>query len=387
MSRVADHRPIPVLRLQEAAEPAPPLAQKGADAARRFGACLRLPEDAKAPLEAVSDGVAAHAVNKLVVLDQAGRIETADVDKRAAPEARERAGDEEQALDLHPRIAREEVANVFIGLEPLQAASGERRLADRGDDSRDRRELGFGGEGAAHDADGLRIEQRVGIDGEKDVANAPHDGGVERSRLAAMRQAQPGERGMNGARRAQLAELRRDEAVALGEELRRRVDRAVVGNDDRVRRIRLRQQRRDRRRQHLRLVVRRDDDADAAAGARLRVELRPKEAPHVPADEALEQRVVSDVGDADRPGEQTALNECENEECDLGEENGRMDRNAAPGRRRRRQARRCEREGRRERIGQEEVRCRRADRETTQKTRSRTPADCAPHAKFRPGVK
>src|SRR5664279_4167163 len=135
MPLVANHGAIPVLRLQEAAEPAAPLAQEGADASRRLGSRLGAAEDAKAPVEPAVDRVATHAVDELVVFDEAGRIEAADADHRAAPKAREGARDEEQAADLHPRKAREEVADVFVGLEPFEAAAGERWLADRRDDT------------------------------------------------------------------------------------------------------------------------------------------------------------------------------------------------------------------------------------------------------------
>ncbi len=151
---IANHRAVPVLHLQKAAEPATPLAQEGADAAGRLGASLRVAEDAKAPVEAAVDGAAAQSMDELVVLDQAGRVEAADGDHRAAAKASERARDEEQALDLHPRVARQKVADVLVGLEPLETAAGERVPAHRRDDASDGDERGLGGEGAAHRADG-----------------------------------------------------------------------------------------------------------------------------------------------------------------------------------------------------------------------------------------
>ena len=73
-----------------------------------------------------------HAVDELVVLDQAGGIEAAHVDHRLAPEAREGARDEQQPVDLHPRVAGQEVADVLVGLEPLEGAAAERCRGTRG---------------------------------------------------------------------------------------------------------------------------------------------------------------------------------------------------------------------------------------------------------------
>lgn len=53
-------------------------------------------------------------------------------------------------------------------------------------------------------------------------------------------------------------------------------------------------------------------------------------APGVPADEALQHRVVGDVGDADRPCQHAAIHEREDEQRDPGDQNGSVDDDAAP---------------------------------------------------------
>src|ERR1700727_2894226 len=75
---VADHAAIPVLRLQKAGEPAPPLTQKTGQCAWRIGARLGAADHAHIPVQTAIEGVAAQPVNQLIVLDQAIRIDAAD---------------------------------------------------------------------------------------------------------------------------------------------------------------------------------------------------------------------------------------------------------------------------------------------------------------------
>ncbi len=88
-----------MLRLEEAAEPAPALAQEGERAGGRVGAAKRGADDAHRPVEPGVDGVAMEPVDQLVILDHALGIEAADRDHRLAPEPGERARDQEQAVE------------------------------------------------------------------------------------------------------------------------------------------------------------------------------------------------------------------------------------------------------------------------------------------------
>ena len=155
--------------VQEPTEPAPPLTQQRRHRSRRLGAGLRVAEDAEAPIQAALTGVAVHAMDQLVVLDEADVIEPADIDDGAPPKPRKSPGDQLQAVDAHPRVPAEEIANVLVSLKPLQHPARQRRPTNRCDDPGNTGQFGFTGKGLAHSTNGLRFRDGVGVDGQHDV--------------------------------------------------------------------------------------------------------------------------------------------------------------------------------------------------------------------------
>ena len=128
---IADHVAVPVLRLQEACEPAPALAQKRGHTGRRVRAGPAGAQHFGVPGLPRHCGVAQQAVDQLVILHQAIRVETAHLNHGRPPEAGERAANQQQPVSAHPGVTRQEIADIFIGLEPLQHAAVGRVAAHR----------------------------------------------------------------------------------------------------------------------------------------------------------------------------------------------------------------------------------------------------------------
>ena len=128
------------------------------------------------------------AVDQLVILDQAIGIEPADLDHCPGPKRCERARYQQQAVDLLPRVPRQEVADIFIGLEPFEQPTRQARPAHRADHPGRRDEFRLGGERSAHRCDRAGFEQRIGIDRDDDILSDMQDCRVERARLAAVRE-------------------------------------------------------------------------------------------------------------------------------------------------------------------------------------------------------
>ncbi len=129
-------------------------------------------------------------VRHFVILDEAARIKSPDLQKRIAAIGAERAGDQQQGARAHPGEARDHVADVFVGLKKLQRAARRRRLADRNEDAAGRDEFRMGGEGVGDGLQRSGFEMRIRVERDDDVLARLHQGGVERLRLAARRERQ-----------------------------------------------------------------------------------------------------------------------------------------------------------------------------------------------------
>ena len=103
VARFADHVAVPVLRLQEAGEPAPPLAQERGERGRRVGVGEGAAEDSHLGALAARARLAVQAVDEFVILDQAARIEAADLAHRVGAEGGEGAGDQQQRIRARTR--------------------------------------------------------------------------------------------------------------------------------------------------------------------------------------------------------------------------------------------------------------------------------------------
>jgi len=135
--------------------------------------------------------VPVQAVDQLVVFHQAVAIEAAHGEHGFAPEAREGTRHQQQAVELRPGVARQEVADVLVGLEPLEDAAAPVLAADRGDDAGGGDQMGVLGEGLSHRSDRLGRQQGVAVHRQHDVGLHGAQGLVECAGLAAMGQAQP----------------------------------------------------------------------------------------------------------------------------------------------------------------------------------------------------
>jgi hypothetical protein len=146
------------------------------------------------------------------------------------------------------------------------------------------------------------------------------DRGVQRARLAAMRQAQPVEVRITRARRAQFAERGYCEAEAGRQQCLSAVGGTVVGNHDLRGTVDLFEQRRQRDRKYGRLVMRRNDDAHLgqAPSARRRVRRHhaTRERPRLHRDEEQQQRVIEHVRNTGRPCDHPVQKERSREQQD-----------------------------------------------------------------------
>ena len=297
------HISVPMLRLQEPTEPAPPLPQERHRAGRRIGPRERAADDANGPVTLMVDRMAVQPVDQLIILDHAIGIEPADLDHRRAPERRERARNQQQAVEPLPRMARQEIADIFVGLKPFEEAPLQIRPADRREHTgcRDQRRLGR--ERRAHRRDRAGFEQRVGIDRQHHFGIDQHHRRIERARLATVTQPQPAQRRQRGRGIADRAIRRRLQPVAPRHHLGRRIARSVIGDQDQIGRRVLSAQPFDRGGDHARLVMRRDDHAEAGRDAWgwLRCQAQIAD---VPRGEQQQRGVVQDIGDPDRPHRQ-----------------------------------------------------------------------------------
>ena len=188
VAAAADHVAVPVLGLQEPAEPAAPLSQEGTDGRGCVGAGACAADDRRVPVKAVQDAIASEAMDQFVVFDEAVRVEAAHQHHGTAPESRKGPRYEQQAMQLRPGVARQEVAHVFVGLErrekpPRQGGAADRtEHARRGHEGRARRK------GAADGRDGVRLEQGVGVKRHHQFGLDRGDGAVERHGFAAVRE-------------------------------------------------------------------------------------------------------------------------------------------------------------------------------------------------------
>ena len=156
-------------------------------------------------------------MDQLVVLNHAGRVKPADRQHRLAPEARERAGDEQQRVHLVPGVARQEVADIFVSLEEFEEAARNGFAADGRQHPGRRDERFVDHESVSHRPAGAGVQQRIAVDREDKLGVRREQGGVEGAGLASVWQAQPAQGGMRGARAARRAECGRRKPVIAGE--------------------------------------------------------------------------------------------------------------------------------------------------------------------------
>ena len=252
------------------------------------------------------------------------------------PKTCERARNQQPAVDLHPRVAGQKVADVFVGLKPLEDAALNGAAAQRRDDAGDARQFGFGGKRLAHCGDRMALEQRVGVNGETHRRLYLDDGRVERGCLASLREAQPVQRRMHRARCAQGAEFGCDDAVSIAHQIGRCVVRTIVGDHDASGRVGLLEKRLERHGQHGGFVAGGQDDGhcDPIAMRRGGPSRRPRshQRPRVASNEDQHRGVVDDVSSADRPRRQPAAAEGEREQQHPQHQPARMDDRADPAR-------------------------------------------------------
>ena len=96
------------------------------------------------------DAKTVESVHHLIIFDQTFGIESADPDQRVAAKPGEGTRNQQQAVRLHPCIARQEIADILIRLEPLEDAARARRWADRAEHAGRRRKMRFALERLAH---------------------------------------------------------------------------------------------------------------------------------------------------------------------------------------------------------------------------------------------
>jgi len=150
-----------------------------------------------------------------------------------------------------------------------------------------------------------------------------------------MRQPQPAQRGIARGGRADLAFLGLDQPVAGHQQRGRAVGRAVVGDHDLRRALRLPQQRGERHGQHACLVVRGDDHAHARQFRTIRRPTRRQRAvdqrPRLHCDEREQQRVVQHISDPRRPCERAMQKERAREQQQPQSGHAAVDHGALPG--------------------------------------------------------
>ena len=183
------------------------------------------------------DAVAMHTVRQFIILDETFGIETADRDQRRAAKCSKGAGDQQQAVDLHPSKTRDDVADIFVGLKKFHRAPSRAGITKRHEDAAGSDEFGVGGKSVADAFKRTGFEERVGIERQDDICLDPEQRRIERLRLAHARQLQPLER------RMRRAALRRCQPVAIGQHPSRIIGRAVISNQNRVGLDRLREDR------------------------------------------------------------------------------------------------------------------------------------------------
>ena len=249
--------------------------------------------------------VAVQAVDELVVFDQAVLIEATHLEHRVAAETGKGARDQQQAVEPCPRIPRQEIADVLVGLEPLEDAAAPVLPTHGRDHAGGRHEVAVLHEGAAHGLDGATFQQGVAVDREHDVSADGAKRLVEGSGLAALRQSQPSQAGHARARGAQPAQRGCPQAPEFRQEGLGVIAGAIVGNDDLIRAVGLIQKGLDGHRQHGRFIVRGHDHGQRRARATCRGCARrliglglAQEAPGLRGHKEQQQAVVAHIGDA-----------------------------------------------------------------------------------------
>ena len=125
------------------------------------------------------------AVDDFVVLNQTVGIEATYRHEGVAPERGERSGHEQQCFRAHPREARNERANILVGLKPLEQRTGSARTTGRREHAASCHQRSFGSKGVTNPSHGERLKSRVRIDGHDDIGARECDRRVECASLAA----------------------------------------------------------------------------------------------------------------------------------------------------------------------------------------------------------
>ena len=206
--------------------------------------------------------------------------------------------------------------HILVGLEPFEQAARKRRPADRLEHAGGGNQRRIAKEGGAHRGNRAGLQQGIGIDCEHDIGARVLQRLIERTRLAAMGQAQPLQASGADHGFGHPADAGRGEAISLQHHGGGGIARPVVGNEDSLGRLGLREKAIDREVDDARLVVRSDDDAQGRCIGGMGH--GPGGIGHqfadLPRGEQQQRGIVKDIGDADRPhAEVLALERLERE--------------------------------------------------------------------------
>lgn len=184
-------------------------------------------------------------VDQFIILNEAIGIEAAHPNKRLAAECGKRPGNEQQTVELHPGIARHEIADILIGLEPLEKACSRPRATHGGQHPGGSNQRGFRPKTLPHGRDGMGFYQRVGVNRQDDVAIGHRQSRVECTGLASLRHAKPPQRRQDRTRRTDVSKFGTGKAIARFKHCPHAVGRAIVCYKNQIRSIGLGSQRVD----------------------------------------------------------------------------------------------------------------------------------------------